>query len=92
MDLNELRRKIDVVDDEIIRLVTERMDIAAEIAAYKKERALPIFQPEREREKLAVVASKTREDLQSEMRELYQLLFKLSRSYQSRLNGGTEGD
>ncbi|MBR3849512.1 MAG: chorismate mutase, partial [Oscillospiraceae bacterium] len=36
MDLNQLRECIDRTDDEIVRLVTERMDIAAKIAAYKK--------------------------------------------------------
>ena len=92
MDLNELRKRIDRTDDEIVRLVTERMDVAAEIAAYKKEHALPIFQPEREREKLSDVAAKTREDLQDEMQAVFRLLMEISRSRQNRICGSTEDD
>ena len=35
-DLNNLRFKIDAVDDEIIRLFQERMHISSEIAEFKK--------------------------------------------------------
>ena len=37
MNLEELRKDIDQVDDEIIKLVENRMEIAAKIAEYKKE-------------------------------------------------------
>ena len=60
------------------------MDVAAQIAAYKKEHDLPIMQASREREKLADLSGKTREELQSYLRVLYSLLFELSRTYQAR--------
>ena len=41
-DLNDLRCKIDAVDDELVRLFQERMHISSEIAAYKKENQLPV--------------------------------------------------
>ena len=85
MDLSELRVKIDHVDDEIIRLMTERMDIAAEIAAYKKENGLPVLNAAREREKLVDVGQKSREDVQDYMQVLYNLIFELSRSHQNHL-------
>lgn len=87
MDLNDLRTKIDKTDDALVRLISERMDISAEIAAFKKENNLPVFHPGREREKLADVLAKTREDLQSSMQVIYQLLFELSRSHQNSLLG-----
>ena len=43
MDLKELRSEIDVIDDELVRLFGKRMDIAAQIADYKKENNLPIL-------------------------------------------------
>ena len=58
MELKELRTEIDVIDDELVRLFGKRMDIAAQIADYKKENNLPILVPAREREKLADVAQK----------------------------------
>lgn len=86
MDLNAYRKEIDQIDNEIVRLFQERMDVAAKIAEYKKEQGLPILQPAREREKLAEVSDKSREDMQSYMRVLYSLLFELSRTYQERGN------
>ena len=84
MELKDYRNQIDAIDDEIVRLFQQRMDIASEIAAYKKEHNLPILQAGREREKLADLSGKTREDLQSYLRVLYSLLFELSRTYQAR--------
>ena len=86
MDLNTYRKEIDQIDDQIVRLFQERMDVAAKIAKYKKEQGMPILQPAREREKLAEVSEKSREDMQSYMRVLYSLLFELSRTYQERGN------
>ena len=84
MELKDYRAQIDAVDDEIVRLFQERMDIAANIAAFKKENGLPILQSAREREKLADVTGKAREDMQSYLRVLYSLLFELSRTYQEK--------
>ena len=58
MELKAYRNEIDRIDDEIVRLVQERMDVAAKIAEYKKEQGMAILQPAREREKLADVAEK----------------------------------
>ena len=58
MDIHELRGEIDKIDDELVKLFTQRMDVAAQIADYKKEHNLPILVPAREREKLADVAQK----------------------------------
>ena len=52
MDLTELRGQIDAIDDELVRLFRARMDIAAQVADYKKERGLPIFDGAREQEVL----------------------------------------
>ncbi len=87
MDLNELRQEIDKIDDELVRLFGQRMDVAAQISDYKKEKCLPIFQPARERAKLAYVAAKAGPDMANYTRVLYSMLFELSRSYQSKRNG-----
>ena len=85
MSLEELRKRIDAVDDQLVQLFQERMHIAAEVAEYKASRGLPVLQPAREREKLQDVAEKSQEDLQSYTRVLYSLLFELSRAYQGRI-------
>ena len=64
MDLNELRKEIDRVDDALVRLFVQRMEVSAQIADYKKEHDLPIFVPEREAEKLRDVAQKAGCDME----------------------------
>ncbi len=89
MDIKNLRDQIDNIDDELVRLFSERMDVAAKIADYKKENQLPIFVPSREREKLLDVAQKAGPDMANYTRVLYSMLFELSRSYQSKRNSET---
>ena len=87
MELKDLRHEIDKIDDELVKLFTQRMEISAQIAGYKKEKSLPIFVPAREREKLADVAAKAGPDMANYTRVLYSMLFELSRSHQSKLTG-----
>ena len=86
MDLQDYRKEIDAIDNELVRLFGKRMDIAARIADYKKENQLPIHVPAREREKLADVAQKAGPEMANYTRVLYSMLFELSRSYQSKRN------
>ena len=48
MALDELRRKIDALDSELLRLLSERADLVHEIGQIKKEQGLQIYAPERE--------------------------------------------
>ena len=85
MTLEELRIQIDQIDDQLVKLFQERMEVASNIASVKKANNIPVLNATREREKLADVASKTKEDMQDYTRVLYSLLFELSRSYQDKL-------
>ncbi len=84
MDIQDMRKEIDAIDDQLVQLFKQRMDVAAQIADYKKAENLPIFVPAREREKLADVAEKAGADMANYTRVLYSMLFELSRSYQSK--------
>ena len=86
MDIQQLRGQIDENDDELVRLFIRRMDVASQIADYKKEHDLPIFVPARERETLAEVAKKAGPEMANYARVLYSMLFELSRSYQGKRN------
>ena len=86
MDLNELRLEIDKIDDQLVQLFTQRMEVSARIADYKKANDLPIFVPSREAEKLRDVAQKAGADMEVYTKVLYDLLFELSRGYQSKRN------
>ena len=78
MDLNEARNKIDVIDDEMTRLFTERMAIAREIAAYKSEHKLPVFDRERERAVINRIEDKVGPELESYANVLYSTLMDVS--------------
>ncbi len=86
MELLEIRKEIDKVDEALVKLFVERMSLAAQVAQYKKEHNLPIYVPAREREKLQSVASLAGEEMDNYTRVLYSMIFELSRSYQSKQN------
>ena len=58
MDLLELRKEIDRIDDQLIPLLMARMDVSEQVAKYKVERGIPVLNEERERQILDDVAGK----------------------------------
>lgn len=53
--LADLRRKIDALDEALVRLLNTRAACALEIGRVKKQAGLPIYQPSREAEVLGHV-------------------------------------
>lgn len=49
MNLDDLRRRIDTIDDEILALLEQRADVVAAVARAKTEAGIPSHDPERER-------------------------------------------
>jgi len=90
MDLQELRMRIDKIDDELIRLFERRMDVSAEIAGYKKPRGLPVYDPEREKQKLRELSQKAAGKYKPYIESLYLLIFKLSRAEQDKIINAEE--
>lgn len=45
--LEPFRRRLDRIDDEIARLLGERLEICREVAVYKSKHEIPMMQPER---------------------------------------------
>lgn len=58
-ELEDLRRRIDMLDEHIVRLLNARAACAVEIGRLKKALALPIYQPAREAEVLKHVQGLT---------------------------------
>ncbi len=85
MDQNDYRKQFDEIDRELLELFIKRMDLAAGIAAYKKEKGLPVLDLRREREKLQAVAEASPEAIREYTPRLWSVLMELSRSYQNRL-------
>ncbi len=48
--LNELRKEIDKIDEELLTLLNKRMEIVRKVGEYKNSSNAPIYRPEREKE------------------------------------------
>ncbi len=81
MEVNDLRKKIDEVDDQICKLLAQRFDLTDEIGKIKKSKSKEIADGKREREILSrVLASSGESSL--EIEQIYKLLFTLSKRRQ----------
>ncbi len=86
MDLNELRNDINRIDGDILNLFLQRMELAGQVADYKRANNLPIYQPQREREILKKVADTAGPEMGGYAKVLFSMLMELSKSAQNRRN------
>ena len=86
MNLEELRAKIDGIDDTLVQAFLQRMEVVAQVAQEKKAQGLPTLDPAREREKLADIAAKLPPELAQYGYALWSMLFEISRGYQHAVN------
>ncbi len=49
MDIDDIRKRIDRLDDELLRIFNERAGLALEIGRIKKRMGLPVYDPAREK-------------------------------------------
>jgi len=49
LDIDQLRKEIDRLDQELLRIFNERAGLALKIGEIKKERGMPVYDPEREK-------------------------------------------
>lgn len=84
-ELAELREQLDQIDDKIAELYEKRMEICAQVGEYKIKAGKKVFDRQREKEKLADVASKVKGEFNRKgIQELYQQLMSMSRKLQYR--------
>jgi chorismate mutase len=55
LTIEELRSRIDVIDEQLVRLLNVRVACAVEVGRLKHEAGVPIYQPDREAQVLARV-------------------------------------
>lgn len=82
MDISALRTQIDDIDQRLAADFDQRMKVALDIAKYKQDNHLPVFDPAREREVLNRQVSRVDGDMAMYMKLLYNTIFDISRSYQ----------
>ena len=85
--LADSRAAIDRIDRELVALFCERMQVSADVAAYKAAHDLPVTDAARERALLSHVSELAGEEMEDRVRTLYATILSLSRAYQhERLN------
>jgi len=79
-DLEDLRKRIDLLDESLVRLLNARAACALEIGRIKREMGLPIYQPTRETEVLRNVQAHNNGPLdQAAMKRLFERIIDEAR-------------
>lgn len=85
MDLKELRKQINEIDDEILSLYLKRMNISKQIGQYKKEHNLPIYDSKREEELINNLLNKIdNNELKENYKKIIQLILIESKNQQEK--------
>ena len=71
MNLTEIRSEIDSLDRQITELLCQRMDIARQVAACKKEQGLPVYHPQREQQVIDKAKALAGEDFGEAVETIY---------------------
>ena len=85
-DLSDIRAELDVIDRNIARLFQERLDLVAQVAEYKIANGKPVFDRQREAEKLASLSELAESDFPKKgIQELFEQIMAISRKRQYQL-------
>lgn len=85
MSLKNSRKKIDAIDEKLIKNFVERMQVAIEIAEAKKASHQPILDETRERDILDKITEEVEPPLDTYARKFYREIFALNRAYQGQM-------
>jgi chorismate mutase/prephenate dehydratase len=81
--LEELRNQLDEIDNRMAELYQMRMDVCQQVGEYKVKAGRKVYDRQREKDKLADVASKVQGEFNKKgIKELYSQLMSMSRKLQ----------
>ncbi|MBU5334995.1 shikimate kinase [Intestinibacter bartlettii] len=84
-NIEKIRAKISMYDDEIIKILSKRMDCIDEIIEYKKENGMPILQPEYEGKKEIALCKKLKDNkYEDEIMNVFRYVVKNAKKYQAK--------
>lgn len=79
MNLEEIRQKIDNVDDQIIELLIKRYDLVLDVKSYKSQNQLPVLDQSREQKIYQKIIQKKYPE---QLKEIYTIIMSLSKTMQ----------
>ena len=85
LNLDVIRKEISEINDEMLALFVRRMELSAQVAAYKKANGLPTLDRKREEAILQMVADNTDVEYRQYAIQLFRYMMDLSKEYQETL-------
>ena len=83
LDLGEIRKNIDAIDDQLLELFKQRMGLTCQVAQYKAEHNMVVFQSEREKAIIRSVRDRSPEELKSSAEFLFTNIMDISKCRQN---------
>ena len=85
MEIEDWRKQIDDMDEQIVELISKRAQAAKQIGLLKRETTLPVYEPQRERDVFEHVKRINPGPLSNaEMMDVYERLIDVMRTLQRR--------
>ena len=85
LNLDEIRKDISAINDEMLALFVKRMELSAKVAMYKKANGLPTLDRKREEAILQKVADNTSDEYRQYALEFFRNIMDLGKQYQDTL-------
>ncbi len=83
-DIEQIRKDIEICDEELAKLLTRRMDCIEEIISYKKAHGMSILQPEQETRQRKMLERILRESPYDEFSEVFGCILNMSKKVQAK--------
>ena len=88
-DIENWRKRIDEIDEQLLKLLNERAQCAVEVGHLKKQQKQPVWQPERELEVLRHAVKSNRGPLDdAAIRRLFERIIDEARSLERHVMSG----
>lgn len=82
MELENIRKDIDLLDEELLNLLIKRIDLSESVIQTKLRNNLPVLNAQREEQILARVSKNTPAEYEEFILEIYKAILKESKRYQ----------
>ena len=88
--LKEKRKKIDLIDRKLLKLLNQRLHVALEIGKIKREIGEKVYDPKREKEVVRRLKIKNRGPLkEKDLEKVFRTIMKVCRRSQKGVNSRT---
>lgn len=88
--LKDRRKKIDLIDRRLLKLLNQRLHVALEIGKIKREMGEKVYDPKREKEVLRRLKIKNRGPLkEKDLEKVFRTIMKVCRRSQKGVNSRT---